>query len=103
MTRVYSLLARVARPFSDRLGGRTKTKGYGAITIGKNCPLASRCIVLKKTVLPDYCTASAGSVLSGDYSSIPQYSVLCGNPAKLKFTGVWRGPSDDVCPGQVFL
>ena len=51
--------------------------------------------MLKKTTLPDYCTASAGSVVSGDYSSIPQYSVIAGNPAKLKFTGVWLDPSDD--------
>ena len=76
-------------------GGRTKTKDYGAIRIGKNCWIASRCIVLKKTMLPDYCTASADSVVSGDYSHIPQYSLISGNPAKLKFTGVWHDPGDD--------
>ena len=51
-------------------------------------------LILKGTVLPDYATVGARSLLSGRYE-VPPYSILAGSPAVLKKTGYWRNLEDD--------
>ena len=46
-------------------------------------------LILKGTLLPDYTTVGARSLLSGKYD-VPSYSILGGSPAVLKKTGYWR-------------
>lgn len=70
------------------------SKGYAPISIGSDTWFGMRCVVLKGTVLPDYCTIGAQSLLSGK-QDVPSYSVLAGNPLQLKKTGVWRNVDDD--------
>lgn len=51
-------------------------------------------LILKGTVLPDYCTVGARSLLSGKYD-VPPYSILGGSPAVLKKTGYWRNSKEE--------
>ena len=70
------------------------TKGYGQIHIGSNNWFGNGCLVLKKTKTPDFCIFSARSVVSG-LIDVPSYSVVGGNPLKIKSSGVWRNVDDD--------
>lgn len=72
------------------------TKGYGEIHIGKNNWLATRCVVLKNTKTPDYCTTSASSTLSRDYTLFGN-NVIIGNKSDVEIlkTGVYHNPYDD--------
>lgn len=61
------------------------------IIIGNDNWIASRCIVQKGTVTPDFCIVAAGSILNKDYlNTCPTYSLIAGCPAKLVKTGVRR-------------
>lgn len=72
------------------------TIGFGPIVIGSNCWLGLKCTVLKNTKLPDYSVVGGNSVLSRDYTvDVPSYSLLAGNPAVLRKTGVYRKDGDD--------
>ena len=51
-------------------------------------------LILKGTLLPDYTTVGARSLLSGKYD-VPSYSILGGSPAVLKKTGYWWNLEDD--------
>ncbi len=49
------------------------------VTIGKNCFIGARAIILKGMQLEDRCVVSAGAVVGrGNY---PEGSILAGNPA----------------------
>lgn len=65
------------------------TKGYAPVSIGKNNWFGMKCITLKGTHTPDYCTVGANTVLNKKYD-FPPYSIIAGNPAKLKTTGYYR-------------
>ena len=61
----------------------------GEIYFGKGVWLAMQCTVLKNTFVPDYCVVAARSLLAKHYD-VPSHSLLCGVPAVLKRTGVYR-------------
>ena len=69
--------------------------GHGSISIGEECWLATGCLVLKGTLLPDRTTVQARTVLSGK-QDIPPESVI-GSELKIttKATGAYRDPADD--------
>lgn len=72
------------------------SKGFGTIKIGSNTWLGLRCTALKNTKLPDYSVISGNSVLNRDYTvDVPAYSLLSGNPASLRKTGVYRDMEND--------
>ena len=48
------------------------------ITIGKNCFIGARCVILPGTVIGDNCIVGAGSVVRG---KIEDNSIVVGNPA----------------------
>lgn len=70
------------------------TKGYAPISIGKDNWFGMKCIILKGTHTPDYCTVGANSVLNKKYD-YPKYSIIAGNPAKLKASGYWRDQNNN--------
>ena len=71
------------------------TKGYGEIVIGKNNWFGTRCIVLKNTITPDYCTISASSLLNKKYD-VPKYSIIGPSTViELKKTDIYRNIYDD--------
>lgn len=51
------------------------------IILGKNNWIGTRCMVMKGTRTPDFCIASARSMLNKKYD-IPSYSLIGGTPAK---------------------
>lgn len=71
------------------------TKGYGPVKIGANTWFGNGALVLKNSIIPDYCVVGAKSVVSGRLK-IPSYSLVCGNPVKLVKQGVWRDPFNDI-------
>lgn len=77
-----------------RLSDGKTTKGYAPITIGKNNWFGLKCVVLKGTVTPNYCTVGACSVLNKKYD-FPEYSIIAGNPVELKKAGYWRNRNND--------
>ena len=65
-----------------------RTQMTRPVKIGKNNWIGIRTIILKGTKTPDFCTASAGSMLNKHYD-IPSYSII-GNPtAHLKKEGYY--------------
>ena len=70
------------------------TRGYGKIEIGKGCWFANRCVILKNTKIPDYCTFSSGSVLNKKYD-IP-FAVYGPADILLKREGIYRDIKDDI-------
>jgi acetyltransferase-like isoleucine patch superfamily enzyme len=50
-----------------------------SIVIGDNNWIGLRCVILKGTVTPNFCTFSAGSLLCRKYD-VPEYSLLAGSP-----------------------
>ena len=67
---------------------------YAPIMIGNNCWLAQNCIVQKGTELPSYCVAATNSLLNKKYD-IPCKSLIAGQPAVLKKTGIYRDCKND--------
>ena len=64
------------------------------IKIGSNNWFALKCTVLKGTTTPDFCTVGANSVLNKNYA-VAEYSVLAGQPAELKGSGIYRDAKND--------
>lgn len=79
-----------------KLADGRKTKGYGSISIGNNVWISSFCKLFANTVLPDYCIVGSGSFANKDYSKIPLYSLLAGQPLTVKKTGIYQDFDDDV-------
>lgn len=59
------------------------------IKIGRNNWIGIRCFVMKGTETPDFCIASAYSLLNKKYD-IPNYSLIGGVPAKFLKEGLYR-------------
>lgn len=58
------------------------------VSVGKNCWIGSRVIILPGTVIEDGVVVQAGAVLSG---KIPKYAVVGGNPWKvIKYRDIER-------------
>ncbi|WP_288318938.1 acyltransferase [Xylanibacter caecicola] len=60
------------------------------IKIGRYNWIGNTTVIKKGTITPDYTIVSNGSMLTKDFSDIPNYSILLGVPAKLKATGFRR-------------
>lgn len=74
----------------------TKSKGFAPIHIGSNIWIAMRCVILKSTIIPDFCIVGANSLLNKDYSFVPQKSMIAGSPAKIVKMNVCRDLTDDI-------
>jgi acetyltransferase-like isoleucine patch superfamily enzyme len=70
------------------------TKGFGKILIGKNNWFGLRCITLKNTRTPDFCTVAGNSVLNKEYNFSP-YCIIGGNPCDKKSEGFYLNKFDD--------
>ena len=70
-------------------------KGYAPIMIGNNNWFGNGCLIMKRTVTPNYCTISAKTVLS-ERVEAPEYSVIGQkNDIEIKSTGIYRNFKDD--------
>lgn len=68
---------------------KSPVKSYGEIWIGKGCWFALKTIVMKGSNIPDYCVMAANSLLNKSYTDIEPYSLLAGQPATVRKTGVY--------------
>lgn len=68
---------------------------YSPIIIGDFCWLSYGITILKGTVLPQKTVVAAKSLTNCEYD-IPPCSMIAGMPAKIKKTGVWRNPENDI-------
>jgi acetyltransferase-like isoleucine patch superfamily enzyme len=64
----------------DRIGWATQGAKTKPVTIGEDCFIGMKSIILKGSVLGNGCVVGAGSLVSGVF---PEMSVLGGNPAKV--------------------
>lgn len=65
------------------------------IQTGRNCWIASRCMLLKGAKLPNYCIVAAGTTITKDFSSYPERSLIAiDSKVVVKKTGIWRDPED---------
>lgn len=71
-----------------------KPKAYGPVSIGKGCWIGTKCIVLKNTFLPAYCTVGSCSLLNKKYD-VSEFTLLAGIPAVPKKVGCYRNRDDD--------
>lgn len=78
---------------TKRSGGFNK--GYGEIIIGCNNWFGSKCLILKNTKTPDYCTISSASIISKDLQ-LPPYCVIgTDNNVIVKAKDVYRDMDND--------
>ncbi len=70
-------------------------KAYGKIKVGNNVWFGNNSLILKNTVIPDYTTVAAGTMIS-EPLDIPEKSVV-GNkkPVAVLRQGIWRNFDDD--------
>lgn len=59
------------------------------IHIGKNCWIGIRCLILKRTVLPDYTIVGAYSICNKKMDN-PPFSLIAGNPVSIKAKNIVR-------------
>lgn len=63
-------------------------RGYAPVFVGCYNWFAMNCVLLKGTITADHCVVGANTILTGKYD-LP-YSLIIGNPAKIKATGMYR-------------
>ena len=73
----HDAATRVIRNLPD---GHPETVIYGKITIGKNCFIGCRSIILPNVSIGDNCIIGAGSIVNKD---IPSNSVAAGCPCRV--------------------
>ena len=67
------------------------TRNTKPIILGKYNWIASHSYIKKGVITPDYLiVASANALLTKDYSSLPPYSIIGGNPVRLLKSGIRR-------------
>lgn len=69
------------------------------IVIGSNNWISTGTMVSKGARTPDYCTVAAHSLLRKDYSGLPSYILLAGEPLSVKKEGIWHDAGDDELEG----
>ena len=71
-------------------------RGYDApVTIGKNCWIGTRCLILPGVTILDGAVVGAGSVVTKD---VPPLAIVAGNPARIvtyRDAGVYQALSKD--------
>lgn len=71
------------------------SKGFAPIIIGDNNWFGNGCLILKRTVTPDYCTISARTILSCKID-VPKFSIIGQkHNVELIASGLWRNMNDD--------
>lgn len=71
-----------------------KVRAFSPIIIGNNNWFGLKCVILKGTETPDFCTVGACSLLCKKYQT-GKNSLLAGNPAEFKKNGIYRDYLDD--------
>lgn len=61
-----------------------------SIHIGKGCWICNTTTIMGRTILPNFTIVASNSLVSKDYSCIPENSMIAGVPAKLVKTGLRR-------------
>ena len=64
------------------------------VRIGHHTWLCSQVMVLKGAILPPRCIVAARSLVKAGLD-VPEYSLIAGNPAKLRKSGVWLDVEDE--------
>lgn len=80
----------------------TAVKGFAPILIGAYNWFGLKTTVMKGTETPDCCVIGANSLLNRKYD-VDCYSLIAGNPAEKKASGVWRNYRDDEIDYTSFL
>lgn len=75
--------------------GNMVSNAIGGISLGADCWIAMKCVVLKNSVLPNKSIVASMSLLNKSYAELPEKVMLAGVPASLKKVGVWRDILDD--------
>lgn len=70
-------------------------KAYGKIDVGSNVWFGNNCTVMKNTIVPDFTTIAAGTMLSGKLQTPPKAIVGNRRNTDVLQTGVWRNFDDD--------
>ncbi len=71
------------------------SKGYGSVSIGSNNWLGNGCVILKRTLTPNYTVVSARTILDKPID-VPEYSIIGQKrEIEIKVTGLWRNIDDD--------
>ena len=71
------------------------SKGYAPIKIGTDNWFGNSCRVLKRTITPNFCTVSAGTILKSAIN-VPEYSVIgMNNKIEVLASDVWKNINDD--------
>ena len=65
-----------AKPECDEVYGSLEMK---PVSIGNNCWIAEKAVILPGVTIGDYCVIGAGAIVTHD---VPSYTVAVGNPAK---------------------
>ena len=73
----HDAATRVIRNLPD---GNSETVIYGPISVGKNCFIGCRSIILPNVRIGDNCIIGAGSIVN---QTIPNNSVAVGNPCRV--------------------
>jgi acetyltransferase-like isoleucine patch superfamily enzyme len=75
--------------FEARIMTHDRTRGlYVHTRIGKNCFIGGRSMILPGVQIGDNCVIGAGSVVT---KSVPQFSLVAGNPARVLREGIEVG------------
>lgn len=77
------------------MDGNFISRGYDEVFIGANTWIASSCLVMSGTRMPQYSIVAARSLLNKDYSQSPTHSLFAGSPAKFIKHGMWRDMDDN--------
>lgn len=74
---------------------RYEVNPLGKIKIGKNVWFGNNCIILKKTLIPDFTTIAACTLVNQNVV-VPEKTII-GNPRSISVlqTGVWRDFNND--------
>lgn len=79
------------------VSGKFHGKGYDEVIIGADNWIGTNAMILKGSKTPDKCIIGAGSILTKDYSTLPQYTIFSGSPAKaIKTNYAWRDINDNI-------
>lgn len=71
-----------------------KSKGYGAVNVGKNVWIANNCKVYKDVSIPDHCVVGADTILHKSID-IPSYSLITNRIETIvKIKGIHYDPDD---------
>lgn len=86
--------------FHSSKKGNIKSKGYAPIEIGAFNWFAMNCTTLKGTSTPNSCIIGTQSLLTKNYSKLPEKCLIAGQPAKFIREDIYRDLEDDIIEYQ---